>query len=167
MSNTYFISDLHFNHKRIIESAGRPFNDVVEMNRTLINNWNKVVRKEDTVWFLGDLGFGDRDLVKSLTSQLNGHIKMIKGNHDTKPNSYYYSCGIEYVSNYPIILKGHFILSHYPMLIGDAPFYNIFGHLHNRPIPENVCKQHKCVSVERIGYKPIRIEEFENYKKSK
>lgn len=41
--NTFFTSDSHWNHSRIIELCKRPFKDVEEMNNSLIENWNKVV----------------------------------------------------------------------------------------------------------------------------
>ena len=56
----WFTSDLHFNHKRIIEyePTTRPFASVEEMNETLIKNWNSVVQPEDTVYVLGDFIMG-------------------------------------------------------------------------------------------------------------
>lgn len=50
----YYISDLHFDHTNVIKFDNRPFKDVEEMNNTLINNWNSVVKKSDIVYVLGD-----------------------------------------------------------------------------------------------------------------
>ena len=46
---TYVIADTHFNHSNIIKYCNRPFNDVIDMNEKIINNWNKVVKKEDMI----------------------------------------------------------------------------------------------------------------------
>ena len=85
MKKIYLISDTHFNHANIIKYCNRPFSDVEEMNKTIIKDWNNVVRYNDTVYFLGDLilsknkGKRARELINSI---LNGNITIIKGNHD-------------------------------------------------------------------------------------
>lgn len=48
----YFTSDLHLGHMAIIHMKNRPFEDVEEMNRKLISNYNSVVHKKDTVYIL-------------------------------------------------------------------------------------------------------------------
>jgi calcineurin-like phosphoesterase family protein len=78
----FVTSDQHFGHARIIELTGRPFADVEEMNRALVENWNSVVGPEDTVLHLGDLALGHRDDTIPITAQLNGRKLLIPGNHD-------------------------------------------------------------------------------------
>jgi calcineurin-like phosphoesterase family protein len=48
----YLISDLHLDHKSIITYYNRPFSSVEEMNRTIIDNWNKVVNGGDFVYLV-------------------------------------------------------------------------------------------------------------------
>ena len=43
----YITSDTWFGRPQILQIANRKFNDVDEMNATLIKNWNKVVKKND------------------------------------------------------------------------------------------------------------------------
>ena len=78
----YFISDTHFYHTAIIPYCQRPFLSVDDMNEKLIENWNKVVTNEDTVYFLGDFGFSSAPKLKDITSRLNGYKIIIRGNHD-------------------------------------------------------------------------------------
>ena len=39
----YFTSDLHFGHANVIGLCSRPFADVEQMDRALIENWNRRV----------------------------------------------------------------------------------------------------------------------------
>lgn len=80
---TFFTSDLHLGHSRIIELSKRPFSDVHEMNEMLIQKWNAVVDPGDTVYALGDIFMGPRETVL-LRKRLNGKIILVKGNHDKK-----------------------------------------------------------------------------------
>jgi hypothetical protein len=81
----FIIGDTHFGHQKIIEYCARPFNpdNVPEMDRVLINNWNFTVSPGDKVIFLGDLKFGYKSKKPQYyLDKLNGNIQFIKGNHD-------------------------------------------------------------------------------------
>lgn len=75
-----FSSDTHFGHAKIIEYCKRPFRDVSHMHEVLIERWNAVVKPADTVYHLGDFGFGPA--VPLVRRRLNGSIRLILGNHD-------------------------------------------------------------------------------------
>jgi calcineurin-like phosphoesterase family protein len=79
---TFFTADHHFGHARIIELCDRPFSSIEEMNETLIDKWNAVVKPGDTVWHLGDVAMGPITQSLSLISRLNGHKYLVPGNHD-------------------------------------------------------------------------------------
>jgi len=49
----YFTADDHLGHKNIIRFCDRPFHNVHNMNKLLIQNWNEVVSHNDTVFVLG------------------------------------------------------------------------------------------------------------------
>lgn len=85
---TYFTADLHIHHKMIVDYCDRPFRtldgqlDVMSMNKTLIDNWNRTVKPEDTVYVLGDFGFGSVSVLRNVVKLLDGHKILIRGNHD-------------------------------------------------------------------------------------
>lgn len=86
---TFFTSDLHFGHARIIEYCNRPFKTVDHMNHEMINRWNATVAPEDTVYILGDLAMGDLDKSLGLVAQLQGTKLLVPGNHDRVWSGYY------------------------------------------------------------------------------
>ena len=53
----YFTSDLHLFHANILRFCNRPFADVEDMNKTLINNIKNTLQPNDSLYFLGDIGF--------------------------------------------------------------------------------------------------------------
>ena len=83
-AKTWFTSDTHFHHARVIEYCRRPWRTVDEMNEGLISNWNAVVAPEDTVYFLGDFAFANAKRADALRQQLNGRVRFLRGNHDSR-----------------------------------------------------------------------------------
>jgi calcineurin-like phosphoesterase family protein len=101
MTQTFFTSDLHFSHKTVAKLRGfteppvkcdepehfNPCNlcapgDTVAHDAAVIANWNSVVRPEDFVWVLGDVGMGHVERFADSLIRLNGRLHLITGNHD-------------------------------------------------------------------------------------
>lgn len=81
-----FTSDLHHEHKRIVEFTNRSVATTQE-NHTewLTNVWNENVSQGDLVYHLGDYSFAKNyDDIAKFTQQLNGQKIFIKGNHDRR-----------------------------------------------------------------------------------
>ena len=155
----YFIADTHFSEEAIMKYENRPFQSVSEMDYEIIQRWNCTVKNDDIVYFLGDFGADKNE--SFLLKQLNGKKYIVKGNHDKYDNEYYRCAGFEEAYDMPIILNEFWILSHKPMYVNNnMPYANIFGHVHNSPIFHTYSSQHYCVSVERINYTPISIDEI-------
>lgn len=159
-SKVWFIADTHFDHLNIIKYCDRPFTNTEEMNQCLINNWNKVVKKNDRVFMLGDFALCGKNKIIEIGKQLNGRKTLILGNHDGGSLQTYYNAGFEMVSKYPIVFNDY-ILSHYPVDCSSTLFKNIYGHVHNSEQYRDVTLNDICVSVERINYTPISLEEIE------
>jgi calcineurin-like phosphoesterase family protein len=77
----YFTSDLHIFHTNIIKYCNRPYSSVEEMNEALVNNWNKVIDPEDTIYCLGDFSMAARP-IETFTPRLMGKKYLVCGNHD-------------------------------------------------------------------------------------
>lgn len=128
------------------------------MDKTIIDNWNKVVKKDDIVYHLGDFGFGSKEKITEYRKKLNGRIFLILGNHDNHPVNWYYECGFDKVYDRPIIIQDFYILSHTPRN-GGAPIYGyIYGHVHNDEMYKNYTTNSFCACVERINYQPILLD---------
>lgn len=78
----YFTSDLHFGHFNAIGFDYRPFQTVEEMDKALIDNWNRKVTNEDTVYILGDFCFHSDKEPEYYLQQLKGKKYLVQGNHD-------------------------------------------------------------------------------------
>jgi len=161
MSKRFIISDTHFDHKNIIEYCDRPFKDVYDMEKTLIENWNSVVRQDDIIFHLGDFAFFSKNKIREIVKRLNGKIVLIKGNHDNFSNNFYNELFYDFIP-YPIIVDDFFILSHHPLSMNKhMPYVNIHGHLHNNSHRDfKTGPKHFNVCVENINYKPVDFDEL-------
>ena len=71
MSRIWLTSDTHFGHDKEFVWQARGFNNITEMNQTIVKNWNSVVDHEDTVYLLSDVMLGDRERGLYYLKQLN------------------------------------------------------------------------------------------------
>jgi calcineurin-like phosphoesterase family protein len=78
----WFTSDQHFNHANVIEFCKRPFDNVDQMNRVMIEKWNSRIRSIDTTFVVGDFKFGSGATFHDLNNALNGNKVFVQGNHD-------------------------------------------------------------------------------------
>jgi calcineurin-like phosphoesterase family protein len=78
----YFTADLHLGHKNIIKYCERPFNDVHEMNKSILDNINNIVNFDDELYILGDFCFRGKNPIE-YRSRINCQkVHIILGNHD-------------------------------------------------------------------------------------
>lgn len=76
------MSDLHFGHSKDFLYGARGFENVEDMNETIIRKWNEVVDDEDDVYMLGDLVMG-LEINCQMLRRLKGQLHIVRGNHDT------------------------------------------------------------------------------------
>jgi calcineurin-like phosphoesterase family protein len=146
------------------------------MREKLIENWNKSVKPNDTVWHLGDFGFGmtkNRNVMFNIASRINGTINFCLGNHDKlsylqdifpDSNIYHYM-----ILKKPGDYNNNIVLCHYPIYAWDGKTHgsiHLYGHVHGDPIPYS--GRHMDVGVDVNNYEPVSLDyiisKFENYK---
>lgn len=171
--DTWIISDSHFGHDNIVKFCQRPEHH----NQIMRANWFEVVKPEDTVLHLGDLGFGSK--AELYMADLPGDKHIILGNHDKKSKSYYNNLGFEIVERFDMFLNE--IKGGSPVSVNDDMtiveflhdpldynrFYElgdivVHGHIHNNGYhphcPEDI--DFRNVSVEVMDYRPTRLRDI-------
>lgn len=134
------------------------FKSIQEHNKTLINNFNKIVRKRDTVFFLGDIVFESEDL--AIIKNLNQCKKVLYlGNHD-------YLSIEEYLTVFDEIYafrsyKGYW-LSHCPIHPQEMRKRKgcIHGHLHASILDDD---KYFDVSPEKHNFELVNFETIKEY----
>lgn len=142
MSKIFLTSDTHFGHDREFLWGPRGFTSFQEHDEAIIKNWNEVVGPDDIVYHMGDLMLGDNAHGIECVKRLNGHIKLIRGNHDTDARWKLYATlpNVELIGWAEVIKykKYQFYLSHHPTMTSNlekAPhlrmhLINLYGHTH-------------------------------------
>lgn len=134
------------------------------MNQAMINNWNKVVGKNDEVYHLGDVGFLDEDSLFAIISKLNGRKHLIWGNHDQtiKKSEKIRNLFVWCKDYYELKRDGQMVaLFHYP--IGEwnkahRGAYHLHGHCHgNYVYPRE--GRNMDVGANLIDHTPIEFNE--------
>lgn len=169
MANIFFCSDHHFYHQNILtfkRDDGTPlreFQDVNHMNEIMVQRHNERVRPNDKVYFLGDVTMSRNARGLEILGRMNGEKVLIKGNHDLcKPQQY-----LQYFKD---IRGSHqfdgMILTHIPIHPDSLARWglNVHGHLHYQvvrlPLSQIPDRRYYNVSMERINYTPISLEEI-------
>lgn len=162
----YFTADLHLGHENIIRYCHRPFANVAEMDEELIDNWNSCIKKDDTVFYLGDFCFGNPD---NYVPRLNGKIYFVPGSHDKAMKRQV--AGINFLPELakisPYGLMDEFgnrrliVLCHHPMRSWHNSHYaswHLYGHHHGQLPPYGLSFD---VGVDAWDYFPVSLDEVE------
>jgi calcineurin-like phosphoesterase family protein len=182
LEKVWFTADQHFGHENIIKFCDRPFQSVEEMDDVLIDNWNKVIGKDDIVYHLGDFTLGNFDFAKKYFAKLNGKIQVLANHwhHDKRwlPKDFFGPM----VSEYPDFVReiGHVdivppmivleianmgeegrplavTLCHYPLAVWDRRHYGSW-HLHGHTHKHNFDRQLSLnVGVDCMNFSPISL----------
>lgn len=139
----FFSSDFHYGQKNIAgpklsswKDNFRDFSSIEEMNEELVDSINRVVGKNDTLYFLGDWSFGGADNIHLFRQQILCHnIVFIIGNHDKhiRCNKDQFALIRDYLEIK--IEKNTFCLFHYPIKSWNGKHkgsINLHGHSHGK-----------------------------------
>lgn len=157
MANIHLISDTHFNQGLMIRFGNRPFKNKKEMNEKIIYNWNKVVKENDIVLILGDLGQGSLAFFEDLFQKLKGIKILIQGNHD----NIYRILKLNKIKRLKIMKELTLSINNKKIIFSHKPlkkrsFDLLFhGHFHRKKLPSNLDQdKHFNAAVEHLNYKP-------------
>ena len=145
----FFLSDTHFGHSKIVNYCERPFNNVQSMDQVIIDNINKVVKPEDTIYFLGDFSFKGKKPVDYASRIVSQDIHIILGNHDKEKDFDESFKSVQYVKEI-IYCNQRIFLSHYPHRSWPASHkgsWMLFGHVHAKLENEDRNSNRKTLDV--------------------
>lgn len=142
----WFTSDLHIGHKAVIPMSQRPYSEMTEMIEDMISKWNTKVKKDDTVFILGDLAYkSSKKQITNFLSRLNGIKVLIRGNHDSRTRTplemFEWSAMIETILVVDGEHKREVEMCHYPLLSWGNMRHgriNLFGHSHGKTPVEKI-----------------------------
>lgn len=164
----WFTSDWHLGHANIIKYCNRPFANVEEQDKTILDNFFSVVKKGDTVYFLGDLSFHVSTIKDTLMAIAMAGVdfNVLVGNHDDASavarfshhqfrKNVYRMLDLE-IDRQPVTL------CHYPMLTFNRSHHGawqLYGHHHNggfhRDLPAAVQGKRMNVGVDIHNFMPV------------
>lgn len=153
-------SDTHFGHERILTFRDpfgdlmRPFGSVEEMDETMVARWNDRVKPSDHVYHLGDVAMSRPNL--QIVKRLNGHKRLLFGNHDIYDYKDYAEVGFEKLMSYRVF--DELIFSHIPLHSRSMPNHvNVHGHIHGNG---DIGERYINMSVEATDFAPLSLEEI-------
>ena len=167
-SKNWFISDTHFGAERTMTLSRRPFKTTKDMDLEIISNWNKLIRKKDVVYCLGDFG-EDGSYLDGLNF---GKMMFIKGNYERDGKTPKVLEDIKKHDNIEVfdndeckINVGEYkcTLRHEPISKNkkEKDEYVIYGHIHGRQLLK---EGFGCdVGVDAHRFMPVSEEELSFY----
>lgn len=138
--NTYFMADTHIDHNADFVVKNNGFETVEEYNEAVIDGINYRVKKEDTLYLLGDVCWKDPfSFLRKINCQ---DVKIIRGNHDASlyKNKHLVPNNVTLLEDIIMINveKQDIVLCHFPMICWNKSHWGswlLYGHVHNKELP--------------------------------
>ena len=152
-------SDLHLGDQVILAAGARPFSTAEEMDGHLLEAWGRAVGTEDLIvaWAMSRTprpGATRPPSRPSGTAPAGGSSSSAITTSRTSSSS---AAPASSTSTWPCSAPPTrpFALTHVPLRRVPPTAMNVHGHLHGAPAPAG---RYVNVSVERIGYAPVRLD---------
>jgi calcineurin-like phosphoesterase family protein len=127
MPSYFFTADEHYGHNNIITYCKRPFDNVEQMDETIIQRHNEVVRKEDIVIHNGDFTLLPKIKAQRYISRLSGQHIFLHGSHDHWLEKLWLDIWEKSIE------EQHIVVCHYAMRVWPRSHHNswqLYGHSH-------------------------------------
>lgn len=163
-NDIWFTSDTHFIHPKIVSICNRP-TTIEEHDEWLLQRINSKIKKNDTLYILGDVSMGNKIDTEKILDRMHGNKILILGNHDNNIATSTRFKEIKQIKNFtfnsPSYPNIHIVLCHYPILSWERKIHgamHLFGHVHGRTT--NNIGLSMDVGVDCNNYYPLSLEEI-------
>ena len=180
----WFSADSHYGHKNICLSTStwidkdthcRDFPSLEDMNKTIVDVYNKYIQPNDDFYFLGDWSFGGINNILIFREQINcNNIYFIPGNHDEHIKKNKILQNGQKAQELFIILpelceitvgKNNLILSHYPLVSWnncEKGSIHLHGHTHGTINNEvlNLNFRRMDIGLDSYEFRPYSFDEI-------
>lgn len=160
-------SDLHLGHSNILRFTdkkgelirGKVFSSIEEHDEMIIQWHNEIVKPQDHWYCLGDVVINKKSLKH--IKRLNGHRRLVMGNHDIFRVEDYLEAGFEKIYGSRTWPKHGLIFTHIPLhpaSLESRGWINVHGHTHNNRMVDqhgHPDDHYRPTSLEQINYRPI------------
>lgn len=150
----WFTADEHYGHANIIDYCSRPFDDVEEMDNTIIDRHNSVVLSNDIVIHAGDFTLAKKEIAEKYIMCLNGKHVFLQGSHDRFLPENALMIWEKEIEGQQVVV------CHYAMRTWRKSHYNswqLFGHSHGSLEP--IGKQWD-IGVDKNNFYPLSFEQI-------
>jgi len=179
IGQVWFTSDTHFGHRGILNFMERPFTNLEEHDRWMIDSWNYYIKPKDVVFHLGDLSFLKADETTKILKQLQGHKHLIFGNHDKWYTPTQHIRFFDSVGFYEEIMVWngseneyqHIVLNHFPYETWHQRHrgsWHLHGHCHGTlPKDEGQLRQDVGLDTEEAMLFPMSFDQLRGIMKTR
>jgi calcineurin-like phosphoesterase family protein len=149
----FFTADEHYGHRNVIKHCNRPFDSVKDMDETMIERHNSVVKSGDVVVHAGDFTLAKRSVAEEYVRKLNGNHAFLLGSHDRwlgKRARFVWERKI----NGQLVVVCHYAMRTWPK--SHYGSWQLHGHSHGRLKPK---PNQLDVGVDNNDFRPFSFEE--------